>query len=60
MVPIVYGFPSAELGEAAFRGEVMLGGCCIIDGAMPEWGCHRCAEDDAREEEERWKAEDDD
>lgn len=28
-VPIVYGYPDAELFEAADRGEVALGGCVI-------------------------------
>ena len=42
MVPVIYGFPSADLGEASFRGEVILGGCCIVPGQMPEWGCVSC------------------
>ena len=41
-VPIVYGKPSHELFEAAQRGEVALGGCCIdIDGS-PMRACNSC------------------
>lgn len=28
-VRLVYGFPSSELMDAAERGEVALGGCCL-------------------------------
>jgi hypothetical protein len=47
MVRIVYGEPTEELIEAAERGEVILGGCCIIadeNGSVtsPEWGCINC------------------
>ncbi len=30
-IPIVYGYPLPETFEAADRGEVVLGGCCIRD-----------------------------
>jgi hypothetical protein len=39
LVPIVYGLPGEELGEAADRGEVILGGC-QPDGAKR--GCGSC------------------
>lgn len=47
VVPIVYGEPSCELFEAAERGEVVLGGCCIeVDengcNMMPSWVCVDC------------------
>lgn len=29
-LPVVYGYPSAELEEAASRGEVALGGCRLV------------------------------
>jgi len=29
LTPIVYGMPDQELGEAAQRGEIKLGGCVI-------------------------------
>ena len=35
-VPIVYGLPSYELFDAADRGEVALGGCCVIIGGDPQ------------------------
>ena len=40
-LPITFGEPSAELCEKAERGEVILGGCCIIlDG--PDYQCVDC------------------
>lgn len=38
---MVYGLPDAELGEAARRGEVALGGC-VVDPAVEEWKCQQC------------------
>ena len=42
-VPILYGYPSYEAFEAAERGEILLGGCEMIDG-MPheDYGCLEC------------------
>ncbi len=42
-VPILYGYPSYEAFEAAERGEILLGGCELIDG-MPheDYGCLEC------------------
>jgi hypothetical protein len=34
-VPIVFGYPTAELFEAAARGEVELGGC-LVGGDEPK------------------------
>jgi hypothetical protein len=47
MVKIVYGEPNAELMEAAERGEIILGGCCVVvdedgDIVAPKWGCVNC------------------
>ena len=42
-VRIVYGYPTAETGEAGARGEVVLGGC-VIRGDDPEWACPKCRE----------------
>jgi hypothetical protein len=39
--PIVYGFPAGELADAADRGELFLGGCCISDDS-PTHRCPRC------------------
>lgn len=41
--PILYGYPSYEAFEAAERGEILLGGCEMIDG-MPheDYGCLEC------------------
>ena len=41
VVPIIYGMPSEELLEEMGKGEVALGGCCIIEG-QPEWYCKTC------------------
>jgi hypothetical protein len=38
---LVYGLPDAELGAAAERGEVALGGC-VIDAGREEWQCDHC------------------
>jgi len=37
MVPIVYGYPTAEGMEAAKRGEIILGGCLVRPG-QPKFG----------------------
>ena len=41
--PILYGYPSNEAFEAEERGELILGGCEMIDG-MPheDYGCLDC------------------
>lgn len=45
VVEILYGFPTHEAGEAAERGELVLGGCCInVDGSDPEWQCTHCGQ----------------
>ena len=41
MRPIVYGYPSGEMFEAAERDEITLGGC-VIDEGIPRWSCPRC------------------
>ena len=46
VVPIVYGLPPPEAGEEAERGEIVLGGCCVMDDSSTrhcrdcehEWG----------------------
>jgi hypothetical protein len=46
-VPIAYGFPGAEMFEAAEAGRIVLGGC-VIYSDMPTWQCsrgHRWADD---------------
>ena len=44
VVEIVYGEPSPETGARAERGELVLGGCCIMgDGSDPKWHCRGCA-----------------
>ena len=42
-VPILYGYPSYETFDAAERGEILIGGCEMIDG-MPheDYGCLEC------------------
>jgi hypothetical protein len=41
VIPIMYGDPVPEAWEAAERGELQLGGCCVEDG-MPIWHCTKC------------------
>ena len=41
MVPVVYGYPSADMYEAAQAGEVILGGCIVRSG-LPAWKCAAC------------------
>ena len=41
VIPIGYGYPSSEMSEAAERGEIQLGGCCIGD-IDPRFACRRC------------------
>lgn len=41
IVPILYGLPTSESGEAADRGELLIGGCMTGPGA-PRWGCGAC------------------
>ena len=50
---IVYGMPDPSAMEAAERGEVAIGGCCITvsengDWAMPELRCRECGTDFSR------------
>ncbi len=41
VVPIVYGYPSWELGQAEERGELVLGGYMASD-RDPKWRCMDC------------------
>jgi hypothetical protein len=44
-VEIIYGYPSAELGEASNRGDVALGGCVLPDGGnTPTRECTGCGQ----------------
>jgi hypothetical protein len=38
---IIYGYPGPELCEAAKRGEIELGGCCVA-GNDPNFKCKSC------------------
>lgn len=49
VVKIAYGMPASELFEAAERGEVALGGCCINE-FDPSWTCLDCEAEIFREE----------
>ena len=44
MLPIIFGYPMAELREAAERGEVALGGC-VVSGEDPTHRCAACGQD---------------
>ena len=41
VIPIVFGYPTVETGEAAERGELALGGCCVGDND-PDCACKAC------------------
>lgn len=47
IIPIRYGFPSREMFERAYAGEVVLGGCVIWLDA-PTSHCRRCGNDFGR------------
>lgn len=51
-VPIVYGLPGREAFEAEQRGELVLGGCVIEEGA-PTHQCVECGERWGREDREQ-------
>lgn len=40
-VRIAYGYPGPDLSEAAKRGEIELGGCCVTDDG-PNFHCKTC------------------
>ena len=39
--PILYGYPSGEMADAAKRGEIELGGC-IVWPEGPDFRCRDC------------------
>ena len=41
-VPLTYGLPSSEVFEAEERGELVIGGCLMVDGPTPRWACPEC------------------
>lgn len=41
VLAIQYGYPGPELMEAAEKGKIMLGGCCVSDDD-PSFYCKRC------------------
>ena len=41
VIPIVYGYPTAQTMKGAEKGKFKLGGCCISD-VDPQWCCKRC------------------
>ena len=42
VIPIIYGLPSDKLLERLERGEIALGGCEFLMGAI--WACTVCYE----------------
>lgn len=44
-VPLAFGFPGPEMMDAADRGEIVLGGCCLPEGPIPRWHCAACRVD---------------
>jgi hypothetical protein len=44
-VRVVFGLPSPDLVAAAERGQVVLGGCLVLDGEpLPRKACPQCAQ----------------
>jgi hypothetical protein len=41
IIQIFYGIPCSEIGEKAYGGEIILGGCCV-DPDNPNWNCKKC------------------
>lgn len=41
---MIYGMPSSDLFLAERRGEVLLGGCCVLGDIPPSglYACRRC------------------
>ena len=50
---ILYGLPSREGFEAADRGEVVLGGCCVSDES-PVWECDDCGKQFGKDDSRNW------
>lgn len=44
VVPIGYGYPEADMMDAAEKGSIALGGCCVT-GDDPRSHCKACGED---------------
>jgi hypothetical protein len=40
-IRIAYGYPSLEMGMAADRGEIALGGC-LVGPESPDYECRSC------------------
>ena len=38
-VPILFGLPTFEAFEAADRGEIVLGGCLVVEGDETAFAC---------------------
>lgn len=43
LIWVVYGYPDGEVAEAARRGDVDLGGCCVPAPEQP-WRAARCSD----------------
>ncbi len=41
LIPIAYGLPGEDMWNAAQRGEIRLGGCCVYPD-MPTSACREC------------------
>ena len=51
VVEILYGMPSSEAFELVEKGELYLGGCCIVgDKEMPRYYCKKCKKELLKEE----------
>ena len=55
-IPVCYGYPSAEGWEKYEKGELILGGCCVL-GEQPNRVCKICNKDriyNDKDEEDDW------
>jgi hypothetical protein len=42
MLPILWGYPSDAAFDAQDRGELIIGGSCVVSDTNPEWQCPKC------------------
>jgi len=53
MLPILWGYPGHDAYEAQKRGELVIGGSCMVGPENPDWQCPVCGFQDYGTLEER-------